>query len=649
MLLATAPPADAARRAKDLQEPMIVLQSRELARQERLEGLALLEDYLEGDPKPELAPWVILNAGEQRRLINDLKGAREHFEQLRSGYPDHPLHDAAVLGITMVDAGEHPSGNQLATMGLLTAEGAPASLDADRYRLLALATTAEGDRPKQQRSHVAKANAYAEESGDPLVQARLSKSLARIANPAMAAMEPDHGVDPDQLASQSLERAHQAMAEGDADGARRAAESFLATFPESPAVREAEYLIQRAERGDPYDERLVGVLLPLSGTYAPPGQRLQRVIEMANRHAGSPMRLVFVDTQGEPERSVELLEELVLERGAAVVMGPLLKESASVAAETAQALHVPLVTLSQAEDITTDRPFVFRGFLTPAQQVEALMEHVMGTMDLVRFAVLAPDTSYGHVAAEAFTAAAAQRGGSVLKTVYYDPAAGDFRGPAAELADKDYKARAWEFHKLKEDAEERGMDPDKVVLPPRVEYQAIFIPDAHQRVPLVVSALAYEEFAIGAFKPKRDDVPLVMLGLNGWHHDQLAVDGGKYVRDGILVDAFDLDDPSIQVESFAGAFQQEFDRDPGVVDAMAYDAARMVAATVVDSPGHREQARDALAAVELPDTVSCGRSFDEQGEVQRELLVLTVFEETIGLWEPEPEEGAEPLDDAHAQ
>ena len=93
----------------------------------------------------------------------------------------------------------------------------------------------------------------------------------------------------------------------------------------------------------------------------------------------------------------------------------------------------------------------------------------------------------------------------------------------------------------------------------------------------------------------------------------------------------------------------EFDRDPGVVDAMAYDAARMVAATVVDSPGHREQARDALAAVELPDTVSCGRSFDEQGEVQRELLVLTVFEETIGLWEPEPEEGAEPLDDAHAQ
>ena len=632
------PLAMARGRNEDPTAPMIVLQSRALAREDRLEGLALLEDYLAGQPKPELEPWVTLEAGEQRRLMNDSKSAREHFLRVQQSFAEHFLAEAATLGITLVDSGERPSANQLATMGYLTAEGAPPSMDADRYRLLAMDAAANEERPTKLRGYTSKATAYAEESGDALVLARLSKSIAMMhaAGPILPP-DPEPATSAFDLATQALEQAHAALLDGDLDQARRSAETFLATFSESPSVREAEYILRRVEAGDPVDGSLVGVLLPLSGTYAPPGQRLKRVIEMANRHSGSPMKLAFVDTEGDPERTVELLESLVLEKGAVAVLGPLLKENAAAAAEAAQALHVPLICLAQAEGITKDRPYVFRGFLTPVQQVAQLVEHAMTKMGFTRFAVLAPDNSYGKLAAEAFGAEVLQRGGEVQQQVFYDPAAGDFRKSAVELAAKDYSARSWEFHKLKEDAIERGMDPDKVVLPPLVEFQAIFIPDSYQRVPLVASALAYEEFAVGEFKPKRDDVPLTLLGLNGWHDDALAVQGGRYVRGGVFVDAFFPSSEELAVQSFVATFRQEFDSAPGTVDALGYDAARMVALAVAEGPGRRETMRDVLAGIELPDSVSGGRRFDEQGEVIRILEVLSIGEETIERWQPEPD------------
>ncbi len=631
-----------AKRQKEVSTPMIVLQARSIAQTDRLDAVALLEDYLAGDAKSELLPWVALEAGEQRRLMSDTRGAREHFLSVQRDYPDHLLGQAATMGITLVNGGERPSGNQLATLSLLEALGAPPSMDADRYRLLAIDASASGDRASKIRNYAAKAQAYARESADPLVLARVTKSMARVYTPGGLDADPDQPPPPEAEADQALEQAWLALDDGDLDSARASAEIFLATFPESPSTREAEYVIRRVDAGNPIDAHLVGVLLPLSGTYAPPGQRLKRVIEMANRHAGSPMRLVFMDTQGDAEHTVDLIEQLVLDSGAVAILGPLLKENATVASEVAQALHVPLTCLSQAEGLTADRPFVFRGFLTPSQQTEALVEQAMSVLGIQRFAILAPDNSYGKLAAEAFNAEVSQRGGEVLQQVFYDPTLGDFRKPAAELAAKDYEARSWEFHKLKEDAEERGMDPDKVVLPPLVEYEAIFIPDAYQRVPLVASSLAYEEFAVGAFKPRKDDVPLLLMGLNGWHNDALAVDGGKYVRGGILVDAFDLEDEALHVKSFVASFRQEFERDPGVVDALGYDAARMVAMAVAEGPSHRSAMRDLLAAVELPDSVSGGIRFSDDGEVERSLVVFEVGEESIERWTDEPEEDEEP-------
>ena len=88
----------------------------------------------------ELMPWVTIEAGEQRRLSGDPDSAREHFERVARTWPEHAAKDAAILGLALLayDAG-NASGNSEATLGLVSDAVAPPTMNADRYRLLALA------------------------------------------------------------------------------------------------------------------------------------------------------------------------------------------------------------------------------------------------------------------------------------------------------------------------------------------------------------------------------------------------------------------------------------------------------------------------------------------------------------------------------
>lgn len=619
------------------EEPPIVLQARSVAATDRVEALAILEDYLASNkPSRELIPWVLLNAGEQRRLSDDYDKAREHFVNLRDRFPEHPLRESAILGIAIIDSGERPSGNQLATMALIDPQGAPPSLQADRLRLIALDALARSE-PAEKILDIGK-RALAAASGDPMVELRVRSSLSKV--PGLFDSPQAEGPLPGGEAN--LRRLRQAMESRDHENARRIAESYIATFPESPSAAEARYAIRRMDKNDPFKANVVGVMLPLSGAFAMPGARIKAILQMTNEQAGSPLTLVFKDEGATPESARAAVESLAMDSGAAIILGPLLKETAREAADTAQALRVPLLTFTQAEGITENRDFVFRGFLTPEQQIRALLDHAMGERGLKVFGILAPDTPFGHLVGDAFSLDVVSRGGPAPSSVYYDPGQGDFRKAAVRLAKKDPASRSGELARLRSQARARGMDPSKVVLPPDVHFDAIFIPDSAGRVPLVTSALAYEEFAVGTFKPKYHSVSVLVMGMNGWHHDSIAVDGGKYVRGGVFVDAFDPRDPSASVESFVQAARSRINEEPGIIEATVYDSFRIVQLALATHPGNRETMQKALYQVELKDPVAGGGRFNAEREVERKLLLFQVGSESVERWRgfeapPEPE------------
>jgi ABC-type branched-subunit amino acid transport system substrate-binding protein len=288
--------------------------------------------------------------------------------------------------------------------------------------------------------------------------------------------------------------------------------------------------------------------------------------------------------------------------------------------------------------------FVFRGFLPLDQQVEALLDHAMNQAGHTRFAVLHPYNGYGERARDLFTASVTERGGTVTQVLGYDTDSTDFGKMARTLGRTDGGDRQGELVGLRAAAKRRGEDPTKVVLPPTIDFDAIFIPDNHRRLVLVVSFLAYEEFPVGRFRRHLEDRPIQLLGLNAWNDPKLVQSGGKYVFDSVFVDAFHVGSKAPTITRFVERFQDAFGQDPRVVDGLAWDATRLTVAAVRQGQNNRQAIRDALTRAEISDPVAGGSKFGPNREVDRVLHVLTVTETGIRIWldgggpeEPMPE------------
>jgi ABC-type branched-subunit amino acid transport system substrate-binding protein len=444
-----------------------------------------------------------------------------------------------------------------------------------------------------------------------------SAAWARKPNPP----EPGPVVESRPADLVAVEALRSALREARFPEAAAHAQDLLARFPDSPFRREAEYGLRRAENQRAPDPDLVAVLLPATGTYAPPGASLKAAIELGARKAGG-LRLAVHDTSGTGEGCVAAVEKAVIEEGASMVLGPLTREESMPCAAAAQALRVPMLSFSSSEEVAAAGDQVFRAFPSVGEQVGALLDETYGRREWHRYAILHPTNPFGENAARAFTAGVNQRGGSVVTVVGYDPAAKDFRGAARQLGRKDYKARAAEFAGIRA----RARDPSKATLPPLVDYDAIFVPDGYQRAALLAAALAFEEFPVGAFRPHREETTLSLLGLNAWNNEEWPRRGGDYVVDSIFIDAFDPRSAAPGVQAFVQAWHEATPGEPTVLEATGYDAVRLAAIAL--SAGGNDTAA-ALVEATLPDPAAGLTGFDVTRAAERTWCALTVSTQGI--------------------
>jgi len=606
-----------AARQPNIHTPDLIEQAQVLAQRDPIAAIEFLEDRL-NNPDPALEPWALLWAGEHRRLIGDYDRSRHWFHRLTTAYPDHSLNDAAIVGMIVIDADNGVSEDKLIALESLDEDGLPNSLNADRFRILARAAADDGASASTVRGLVRKAIAYA--GADNAIQYRINQTLSDLLTHTQSDQLSDVSVDESDSPTATLTRARTAYHAGNYEIAQDLADRFIQLWPNDPKLSDAEYLVRLSQRGDVVDPTKIGVLLPLTGQYAPAATRLRQAIEMASE-ASDDVIFVFADTGGDPTMAVTALETLTLEEGCIGVMGPLLKEVVIPVSESSQALNIPLIALSQSEDPTASGDFVFRGFLPLSQQVETLAAHSINDLQIERFAILYPDNSYGKTARSLFEAAVLDHGAEISRTLAYDPSASVFLEPARLLGEKT-ESSADDDHR------------DHANNPPLIDYEALFIPDNHQRVALIASSLAYEEFPVGSFRPTPDATPLLLMGLNGWNNPRLLEEGGQYIHGSVFVDAFLASSSDISNVSFVDQYTERYNRTPGVIDAVTYDATRLVLAALADDEDTRNSLRQALSRAELANPVGAGSRFGSDREVDRDLLILRIDRSGIHPWVP---------------
>lgn len=392
--------------------------------------------------------------------------------------------------------------------------------------------------------------------------------------------------------------------------------------------------------GDYSGRGTIGVVLPLSGPVAKVAEETLQGVLLATgsfdrgargRRRGG-VEVVVHDTGGDPARAAQAVRDLAARGDVLGVIGPLLREEVQAAAGAAEQSKLPLITLTRREVVAAERSSVFRIGLTRAAEAESLVEYAVGRLGIRRVAILYPRDEYGEEFRTLLWLALERAGAEVVGVSSYDPESTDFADPIRSLVGFDFmspEARSLlqKRDRLLDRAKRLGPEDAKAMrdqarglrladgkdLPPIVDFDAIFIPDAHDKVGLIAPQLAFHRIR----GPR-------LFGSSGWHHPDLLPIAGRHVEGAFFTSGFDAKYPSPLVQEFSRRFQGNFERPATTFAAQGFDAANLLQLQLMRGSTTPSDVRRALLATSVYPGVSGAMAFEPDGNIARRPFLVGV-------------------------
>ena len=425
------------------------------------------------------------------------------------------------------------------------------------------------------------------------------------------------------------------------DNAKSAAMALVRSTPDQYWVSIGRHILERIEEELSVKMGVVGCLLPLSGPFAIYGQEVLNGIQLGmgiwtESDGYQGLELVIKDTGGEMESAVSAVEELAKEEKVMAIIGPLVSKPTVAAAKKAQELGVPIITLTQKEGVTDEGEMVFRNFLTPAKEVESILEKAVNDLGLRRFAVLYPDNPYGRYFMNLFWDQAEELGVTIRAVESYKPEETDFaleikkmvglHYPRPELVVQTYlqmKSTEWE-----NEIEERL--PSDEEPEPIVDFDAVFLPGNPEQVALIAPQFPFYNIF---------DVRL--LGTSLWQSPELIKTAGDYVQGALFPSGFYAKSNASGVRDFVELYEENFESEPGLLAASGYDTIRFMKNVMgVGMIRTRRDLQYRLAHYDNFYGITGKISFDEQGEVEKSPILMTVSGKRFKVTSPAPSAGS---------
>jgi ABC-type branched-subunit amino acid transport system substrate-binding protein len=236
-----------------------------------------------------------------------------------------------------------------------------------------------------------------------------------------------------------------------------------------------------------------------------------------------------------------------------------------------------------------------------------------------KFAMLFPTDAYGTEFSNLFWDEVTARGGQIVGAQAYDPKETDFRVPVQKLVGTFYQDDRADEYKLRlrewQDKQTRKTNkpPPDNLLPPIVDFDALFIPDSARTVGQIAPMLAYNDV---------DHVRLI--GTNLWNTGDFIKRGQKFVEDAVFADSLMENDEALKSSKFYGDFKQLFQEEPGIFELQAYDSALILRQILAEGESSRLGVTTALSKLHNFAGALGPLSMNENREILRPIINLTV-------------------------
>jgi len=150
---------------------------------------------------------------------------------------------------------------------------------------------------------------------------------------------------------------------------------------------------------------------------------------------------------------------------------------------------------------------------------------------------------------------------------------------------------------------------------PIVDFDAIFIPDNPQNVAQIAPQFPfYNIFGVR------------LLGTRLWQSTELIEEARDYVKGAIFPVSFFAEGESDGLEEFVALYRDNYQSEPTDLAANGYDTMRLIKAVLNEGDGvhTRRGLQRRLIHYDGFDGVTGRISFDEQGEVEKKPILLTI-------------------------
>lgn len=363
-------------------------------------------------------------------------------------------------------------------------------------------------------------------------------------------------------------------------------------------------------------EVAIAALLPITGPYTKFGEDALKGILLAagifgeGRESGfSPeVKVETIDPQGKNfSKHVNKVASDPMVLGA---IGPLLSATAPDIARASQRRKLPIITLTQKDNVPQTGHYVFRNFITARKQAAVLAAYATETLGVTRFAILYPESRYGTELARHFFDEVKARGAEVVGTVKYLEGQKDFAAELKELFAIEVEERLQGRRLLREYMS-------------TADIEALFIPDYYEAIGQIAPYLAFYNLS-----------EVQLLGSNGWNSPKLLELAADYVDKAVFVDGFFASSEREATQNFSEDFKEVYGYYPGVIEAEAYDATMLMLMAIENSSRDesftdRRTVREYLELIPPYAGATGDITFDGFGEAQKDLFLLAVEEGSI--------------------
>ncbi len=581
------------------------------------EALAIYQDYLRRFPGGPMVDTALMEMGSVYMVGGNYAQARQAFQHLVSEYPKSPFVEDARINVIVAYYKEGNYGAAIEYASSVLELATTPQQESRIHNLMGYSYSANKQFKAGIKSYM---NAY--QLAEPLERAEI---LVKMKEVITCLKEPELisllDIYRDEVPGGylRLQLAKEYELEDRIEPAIKVLSDFISLFPHHDELETAMGLMEELKSRLLVDRFSIGCVLPLSGPYSTVGNRVLMGIELALNQFNAqpdvnPIQLLIKDSKGDPNEAVRAVESLALKEGAIAVIGPMItSESAAI---RAQALKVPIMTLTQKPDITKLGDYVFRNFLTPSLQVKAIVAYAVQELGIKKFAMLYPEESYGISFMNRFWDELILHGAEMVGVESYGPDQTDFADAIKKLVGLYYprpeepeKEDIVETIPLTDQPQEEKKEPE-----PIIDFGAVFIPDTFEKIGLIAPQFPYY-----------DVVNVLMLGTNLWHSDKLIQMARGYVQGAIVPEGFFLNSPSSMVQGFVKSFEEVFGVSPGFLEAQAHDAATILF-QLVNSPqvNSRRTLKTALMKVKDFPGVTGLTSFGETGDVNKQIYLLKI-------------------------